>query len=257
MTLNTQIESLHRLQANDLKMVTLEKRLAAIPRRLAELTEDLSKLEEMLAAERAKLEETRDFKRAQEMQLADEEEHIRTSKSKLGSVNTARELNATQREIDTTRRLATARSEEITKITAAMEEAEQKIASMEQSSAKLQEKASGERTRLEKEKTKLETTLGKTRNTRDGLVAHVDKPLFRTYERIRKRSGGVGFVPARERRCTACKMTVAHSMYVALRRGDEILHCENCGRLLYWAGHFPEDDRADEPKPKAAPQPAS
>ena len=30
--------------------------------------------------------------------------------------------------------------------------------------------------------------------------------------------------------------------------------CETCGRLLYWAGHFPEEAPA-EPKPKSAPQP--
>ncbi len=104
MALNPQIEALHRLQISDLKMVNLERRLGGIPRRLEELSGDLAKLEAMLQAERSKLEETRDFKRAQEMQLADEEDHIRTSKSRLGSATSSREANATQREIDTTRR---------------------------------------------------------------------------------------------------------------------------------------------------------
>jgi hypothetical protein len=257
MALNPQIEALHRLQISDLKMVNLERRLAGIPRRLQELTDDLSKLEAMLKSEREKLEETRDFKSGQEMQLRDEEDHIRTSKTRLGSATSSRELNATQREIDTTRRLAQSRSEEISKIKSAIEETEAKIASMETALGDLQTQAAAEKDRLELEKAKLETTLGKTRSARDKLVAKVEKPLFRTYERIRKRAGGIGFVAVRERRCTACKMTVAHSMYVALRRGDEILHCENCGRLLYFAGHFPDDPRADEPKPKAAPQPAS
>jgi uncharacterized protein len=255
MAINPQIEALRRLQISDLKMVNLERRLAAIPKRLAELTGDLAKLEAMLQSERDKLGQTRDFKHAQEMQLRDEEDHIRNSKTRLGAASSARELNATQREIDTTRRLAQSRSEEIAKITSAIEETEAKIDGMEKALAELRAQADGEKTRLETEKNQLEATLGKTRSARDELVSKVDRPLFRTYERIRKRAGGIGFVAVRERRCTACKMTVAHSMYVALRRGDEILHCENCGRLLYFAGHFPHDASEEEPKPKPKPAP--
>ena len=61
----------------------------------------------------------------------------------------------------------------------------------------------------------------------------------------------------RERRCSACKMVVPHQIYVHLRKGDDILACESCGRLLYWVGHFPEDEDAAKKKaekqPKAAP----
>jgi hypothetical protein len=253
--MNPQIEALHRLQVSDRKMVSLEKRLGAIPLRLKALDDDLAKLEAMLQAERDKLEESRDFKRAQEMQLQEEEDHIRASKTRLGSATSPRELNATQREIDTTRRLAQARSEEIKKITGAIEEAEARIKTMETGLGDLGKQAIAERTRLEEEKQKLEATIGKTRSSREKLMAKVDLPLFRTYERIRGRGGGVGFVPARDRRCTACKMTIPHSIYVSLRKGDDIPRCETCGRLLYWAGHFPEEKPA-EPKPKAAPQSA-
>jgi hypothetical protein len=43
---------------------------------------------------------------------------------------------------------------------------------------------------------------------------------------------------------------------VQLRKGDEIPGCESCGRLLYWSGHFPDeqkDDPAETAKPKSAP----
>jgi hypothetical protein len=253
--MNPQIRALHRLQTSDRKMVSLEKRLAAIPERLTELDQDLARLEAMLLAERSKLEESRDFKAAQEMQLRDEEDHIRASKARLGSVTTPRELNATQREIETTRRLAQARSEEVVKIATAISEAEARIESMRGALADLRVSAAAERERLQGEKHDLETALGRTKHKREELLAEVDRNLLRTYERIRRRSGGVGFVAARERRCTACKMTIPHSMYVSLRRGDEIQHCETCGRLLYWAGHFSGDDEPETAKPKSAPEP--
>jgi hypothetical protein len=52
-------------------------------------------------------------------------------------------------------------------------------------------------------------------------------------------------------------MHVPHQAYVALRKGDDILACESCGRLLYWQGHFPNEEeaaaKAAEAKPKASP----
>jgi predicted nucleic acid-binding Zn-ribbon protein len=32
--------------------------------------------------------------------------------------------------------------------------------------------------------------------------------------------------------CTACRVTVTSSGMQMLRKGDEIVHCEHCGRIL-------------------------
>ena len=66
--------------------------IAAIPKRLEEMDEDLVQLEKMLVAERAKLDESRSFKARQEQQLQDEEEQIRNSKNRLGAIKNAREM---------------------------------------------------------------------------------------------------------------------------------------------------------------------
>ena len=95
----------------------------------------------------------------------------------------------------------------------------------------------------------------------DALIARFDQRaavleprLLATYERIRQRfADGYAFVAAHRERCTSCKMQVPHVMYMQLMKGKEILACESCGRLLYWSGHFPEDEAKLEPAPKAAP----
>ena len=88
---------------------------------------------------------------------------------------------------------------------------------------------------------------------RKGLTDNIEKTLLRRYERVRKRVGGIGFVAVRERRCTACKMAVAHQTYVSLRNAEMIPVCESCGRLLYWANLFPDENKPVEPKAKDAP----
>jgi predicted nucleic acid-binding Zn-ribbon protein len=250
--MNPQIAALYDLQHRDRLLNQLEHKLDSIPARVKELDGDLGKLEAMLEAERKKCEETRQFQRAQQAQLSDEEELVRQSKAKISQVKTARELSATQRELESTRRMITTRSDEINKLQQGVEETEQRIAAMQGSLEELRTSATAEKARLAELKEKLEGRITKLRQTRVKLTQKLDAEVLGTYERIRRRLGGLAFVAAHRERCMACKMVVPHQIYVLLRKGDDIPACESCGRMLYWSGHFP-DDKPDEPAPKSSP----
>ena len=253
--MNPQIQALFDLQKRDRQLHVLERKLDLIPKRLVELEEDMKRLESMLAGEQKKCEDTRAFQRTHERALAEEEEMLGNSRSKMGHVKNPRELTALQREIESTRRMASTRTEEILKIKAAIEEAEAKLEGMRTSFEEVRVKASEEAERLKASQSKLETKLAKLEKGRKSLKDQVELDTIRTYERIRKRVGGQAFVAASEGRCTACKMHVPHQTFVALRKGEEIHACESCGRLLYWKGLFStEEEPNNEPKAKAAPE---
>ncbi len=252
--MNPQIQALFDLQKRDRQLHVLERKLDLIPKRLAELADDMKRLETMLAGEAKKCEDTRAFQQTHERALAEEEEMLANSRAKMGQVKNPRELHAIQREIDSTRRMAGTRTEEILKIKQAVEEAEAKLQTMREGFDDVRTKADAEAKRLTKAQTKLQAKLDKLEEGRKSLKGQVEIDTIRTYERIRKRIGGAAFVAASEGRCTACKMHVPHQTFVALRKGDEIHSCESCGRLLYWKGLFPEDEGPSEPKAKAAPE---
>jgi len=239
--IDPQIVALHDLQVQDRNLTILEHRLAGVPRRLEELDQDLAKLSEMLASERARLDETLAFKRSQEDQMAEEQRIVQESKAKLNQVQTTRELSALQRQIETTRRMAEARAQEIAKIDETVATVEARIEEMEAALADLRAKAEAEKEKLLASQGTLEKKVARLRKKREALVAAVDPALLRVYDRIRKRHGGIAFAPASEERCLGCKMQVPHLIYAQLVKGAGIPHCEHCGRLLYWAGHFPEE----------------
>lgn len=253
--MNPQITALYELQNRDRQLIALERKLDAIPNRLRELDDDLAKLESMLNAERKKGDDTRTFERSQRAQLAEEEDLVRQSKARATQVKTARELSATQRELESTRRMITARTEEIRKLQAGFEETDQRIAAMQKALDELRTSAEAERARLVDLKARVEVKIGKLRISRTGLTSALDRELLTSYDRIRRRLGGVAFVAAQKERCLACKMVIPHQIYVVLRKGDEIPSCESCGRLLYWGGHFPDEEAA--PKNEAAPKVAA
>jgi predicted nucleic acid-binding Zn-ribbon protein len=238
----------------------MERKLREIPSRIATLDADLHKLEQMLSSERSKLDDTRAFQQRQEMQLHDEEDLIRSSKSKLGAIKTARELNAQQRELETTRKMVQTRTGEISKLQDAVAKTEAQIAKMDSQLQQLRTVADAEKGRLAEEEHSLNESIAKAKSVRVKLIKNIERDVLATYERIRKRLGGVAFVAAHRERCTACKMVIPHTMYSRLLKGREIIPCESCGRLLYWSGHFREDhDKFEAKKTEentAKPKPA-
>lgn len=249
-----QIEALYLLQTQDRRLVSIERKLGSIPRRKQEMDRDLEKLEVMLQTEVDRLDESKTFRMDQDRQLQEERDQIRGSKSRMNQVKTPRELSAAQREIESTRRMAEKREKEIIGLDEAISEAEGRIKTMEDGLGELRDSFITERERLEKIEAKQVKAQRKAHKNRAGQMEAIEKPVLRRYERIRKRGGGIGFVAVRNRRCSACKMAVAHQTYVALRAAEEIPLCESCGRMMYWGGLFPEDDgKPAEAKPKSAP----
>jgi predicted nucleic acid-binding Zn-ribbon protein len=246
--IHPQIPALRTLQRQDRRLTLMERRLREIPSRITTLDTDLHKLEQMLVVERTKLDDTRSFQQRQEMQLHDEEDLIRTSKAKLGAIKTARELNAQQRELETTRRMVQTRTGEIGKLQEAVGRTESQIAKMDAQLQELRQAGEAEKSKLAEEQLRLTESIDKARKIRERLVKDIDRETLASYERIRKRLGGLAFVAAHRERCTACKMVIPHIMYTRLLKGREIPGCESCGRLLYWSGHFPEDHNTFEAK---------
>ena len=65
--IHPQIPALRTLQRQDRRLTMMERKLREIPSRIATLDADLHKLEQMLTAERSKLDDTRAFQQRQEM----------------------------------------------------------------------------------------------------------------------------------------------------------------------------------------------
>ena len=55
------------------------------------------------------------------------------------------------------------------------------------------------------------------------------------YNRISSRiRGGIAVAEARNNSCSACFMAQRPQVMTQIRRGDEIITCDNCSRILYY-----------------------
>ena len=81
------------------------------------------------------------------------------------------------------------------------------------------------------------------------LRGRIPLPILERYDRMRAR-GKKGVAAVRNQVCGSCHMQVSLGVIMALRRGQAVQLCENCGRYLYLAEETVTAPPATAPTPK-------
>jgi predicted nucleic acid-binding Zn-ribbon protein len=74
----------------------------------------------------------------------------------------------------------------------------------------------------------------KVRRDREALAAAIPADLMKLYTRLREQNGGIGAARLYQRRCEGCRVELSITDLGAVRAAaaDEVVRCENCGRIL-------------------------
>ena len=80
----------------------------------------------------------------------------------------------------------------------------------------------------------LDVEVDERRVERDALVPGIPADLMALYVKVGATRGGVGAAELRRRRCTGCQLEInaAELRQFAAAGDDEVLRCEECGRIL-------------------------
>ena len=85
---------------------------------------------------------------------------------------------------------------------------------------------------------------------RAGLVKDITPSTYGRYERVRKGRRGIAIAEVLEGRCSACNISIRPQLFQDLRKGEQLMSCESCQRILYY--HPPAtslEDLTGEPAP--------
>jgi len=90
----------------------------------------------------------------------------------------------------------------------------------------------------EQRMTALQAEAEKVTQERSDAVAGMPADLLALYERLRGELGGVAAAHLRARRCEGCSLEIdsAELANIAAQRSDEVVRCEECGRILVRTG---------------------
>jgi len=81
----------------------------------------------------------------------------------------------------------------------------------------------------------IETQLAELEAERAKLTEGVDEDLLYQYNKLFFNKGGLAVVALEHETCMGCHMKLTTQTAVRVRGTREIVHCEQCGRILYYA----------------------
>jgi predicted nucleic acid-binding Zn-ribbon protein len=245
-----ELQQLIALQNLDTTIRKLEKDQEAIPERRAEIEGEF----DQRAFEIRALETRRDVAKLARARLENEavEQKGRAERAERNLMSSKRqdEYTAAIREADSARKQISALE---TQILEQMEQLDQTQAALTERADEIATLNSDREARLkafDDETGTIAERLVAARKEREEVFANLPKSTSNLYSRIKARiRDGVAVAEARNRSCTACFMSLRPQVMAEIRRGDDIITCDNCGRILFYV---PAESVKTE---TAAPQP--
>ena len=248
--MKAELQQLIALQNLDTTIRKLEKDQQATPERRAEIEREFDQRAFEIRALETRRDEAKHTRARLENEVTEQKGRAERAERNLMSSKKQDEYTAAIREADAARKQISALE---TQILEQLEQLEQSEAALNERADEIASLNSDREARLkafDDETGCVGERLAVARKEREELFANLPKQMSGLYARIKARiRDGVAVAEARNRSCSACFMSLRPQVMSEIRRGEEIITCDNCGRILFYV---PADSlKADA----AAPQP--
>ena len=225
------------VQEHDTRLAQLAHRRRSLP--------ELAEVQELQTQERRLTDdvvhartEAGDLRRELAKAEADVEQ-VRTrlarNRSRLDSgQGSAKDLQGLQHEVATLQQRQSVLEDAELEVMERQETAEVALAGIGGELDAVQQQLAGARARLEEQLAGVDGEAATQQRARDDSAAGVPKPLLDLYEKVRERTGVLGAARLHQRRCEGCRLELPPQdlSRIASAAGDEVLRCEECGRIL-------------------------
>jgi predicted nucleic acid-binding Zn-ribbon protein len=233
--MTAEIEQVTRLQILDRRIAELQREVAALPKHIAEIERALDSHLRRLEADRAALTANQKDRKSLEEDIKLQEQKMSKFRDQMAQAKTNEQYRAFQHEIDFAAREIRKSEDRILDL---MSESEPLDANVKKAEVALKEEkqhVEAEKKRVLAHTAALQAQLQQLDVERKEAAARVSPQLYKDYQRIRKKwHGGSAVADATEGRCSACNIVLRPQFFQDLRRGDTLMFCESCGRMLYY-----------------------
>ena len=232
--MNDEIRTLWELHGLDERLVALQTALKRFPAQRASVEQRLSGDRARLETLKKELGEYQIKRRAMEKDIEALTAEERKFQGQLPLVKKNEEYTALLHEIAGAKQR---RSDRETDLLMLMDEEEKRAAEkplLEKALAALEAEAKARLGAIAGEEQGERDKVAEVEAERATRVARLAAPLRNRYERIRTSLEGRAVVPIHKGACGGCYRAQPPQMLQEARRGDRVLVCDGCGRMLVW-----------------------
>lgn len=228
-----QLVALARLAEMDSSATEFNRELKELPERIESMRADVGVLETLLTAERTSLDEANALGKEREADLTMRIESLARAKAKGAKARNLREADAAEREVESNRRMITAREEEILELTVTIEAKTESLAARELQFEEARDMMLAEETQAKTRITELEAERAKVLDGREAVTAKVSANVLKRYERLLE-GRGIAVSVVSSNSCLHCRMAMPAQLYIEMQRGESITSCPQCNSMIIY-----------------------
>ena len=249
--MKAELQQLVALQNLDTTIRKLQAELEAIPQRRAEIEQEFDQRAFEIRALENQRDEARHARTRLETEVGEQKTRVDRADRNLMSSKKPDEYTAAIREADAARKQISTLETQILEQMEALEKAEAALNERADEISSLNSDREARLQQFDEETREQSNSLANNRTERERLVAALPKSMGALYVRISARiRDGVAVAEARNGACMACFMALRPQAMAQVRRGEEVVTCDNCNRILYYApsDSAPASSTAAQPK---------
>lgn len=238
-----------RLQDLDNRVAELTREISALPRHIAEIERKLEVHQRKLEADRAALSANQKDRRRLEGDIQLQEQKISKLKGQMLEAKTNEQYRAFQHEIEFCEKEIRKAEDGILDLMSESEPLEKNVKAAEAALKEEKQQVSSE-SQAARERTAVDKkALEELQAERKQVVAGLNPSVYRSYEKLRKLRHGVAVAEAGDGRCSACNIAIRLQFFQGVKKNEQVMHCESCGRILYYNPPASLEELTGEPAP--------
>jgi predicted nucleic acid-binding Zn-ribbon protein len=244
------LETLIELQKIDNKLMKLKRLRGNLPQQVEELQTATSILEADLSQKQDQYDAGIKERVNTEGQIVSDNEKLKKFREQIYSVKSNKEYDALSLEIET-------KENEISNAETRVLELLEQEETLKKEVEEIRRRLDALKLDLDEKNTELKARLEQTeeqekelKNQRKAVVKELNKPIYSAYERIRKGKGGKAVATIDNGVCTGCSSNLPPQMGLEIRKMNQIINCQTCGRFLIWQDnqHPEHEELASNPE---------
>ncbi|EAI4316626.1 hypothetical protein A0X14_03010 [Campylobacter coli] len=231
--MNKYLEQLVLLSKIDQEIDSFEPKMESISKTLKDAENKIAKFNVELNNLENEIQDVENQKVQNNAHISEFSAKIKELSKKSGAVKTEKEANALKIEEDIAKEQLDAANDEIVRLDKILKNKElfkkellEEKSKEEQNLDEIKVSISSQMDDLEKER--MNVYAKKTK-----LVAEMNQKVLSFYEKIRKWAKNTAVVPVKKQACYGCFMKIYDKTYLSVIKGEEIITCPHCGRILY------------------------
>jgi uncharacterized protein len=246
------IHKLIDLQQVDTRIAVLKAEVAALPVQVRQIEAKLAVSKARVEAVQAAIKADETARRKYESEIQDQQQKISKYRDQSLNVKTNQEYKALLSEIEQAEAEIGKLEDKILEIMVAADARKEELKQAEAALKADTIEVEKEKGRARQQTAEDEKELAEQGARRQELRTNINDDALRHYDRVMKLRHSALAAVHEDQMCSVCRVMLRPQVYQDVVKGEEMVYCDSCQRILYFVPPPPKPESETEPKKRKA-----